>query len=97
MTIAQAIERMETAQIAYGQMRTVQEFLEHPQLEARERWREVNSPVGPLWALLPPATHQGVEPLFGPIPELGQHTDAILQGLGYSTEQIAALRTQGTI
>jgi crotonobetainyl-CoA:carnitine CoA-transferase CaiB-like acyl-CoA transferase len=97
MTLAQAIERLETAQIAYGQMRTVQEFLEHPQLEARERWREVNSPVGPLWSLLPPATLQGVEPVFGPIPELGQHTETILQELGYSTEQIAGLRTQGTI
>ena len=97
MTLAQALERLETAQIAYGQMRTVQEFLEHPQLEARGRWREVDSPVGPLWALLPPATLEGVEPVFAPIPEPGQHTDAILQELGYSTEQIAELRTQGTI
>ncbi len=97
MTLAQVIERLETAQIAYGQMRTVQDFLEHPQLKARERWREVDSPVGPLWALMPPATLEGVEPVFGPIPELGQHTDAILQELGFSTEQIAELRTQGTI
>jgi crotonobetainyl-CoA:carnitine CoA-transferase CaiB-like acyl-CoA transferase len=97
MTLTQALERLETAQIAYGQMRTVQEFLEHPQLEARGRWREVDSPVGPLWALLPPATLVGVEPVFAPIPELGQHTNAILQELGYSTEQIAELRTQGTI
>jgi itaconate CoA-transferase len=97
MTLAQALERLETAQIAYGQMRTVQEFLEHPQLEARGRWREVDSPVGPLWALLPPATLEGVEPVFAPIPELGQHTNAILQELGYSTEQVVALRTQGTI
>jgi crotonobetainyl-CoA:carnitine CoA-transferase CaiB-like acyl-CoA transferase len=75
----------------------VQDFIEHPQLKARERWREVDSPVGPLWALLPPATLVGVEPVFAPIPELGQHTNAILQELGYSTEQIAELRTQGTI
>jgi itaconate CoA-transferase len=97
MTLPQVLERLETAQIAYGQMRTMQEFLEHPQLEARGRWREVDSPVGPLWALLPPATLEGVEPVFGPIPEVGQHSDTILQELGYSTEQIAALRTQGTI
>jgi crotonobetainyl-CoA:carnitine CoA-transferase CaiB-like acyl-CoA transferase len=97
MTLPQVLERLETAQIAYGQMRMMQEFLEHPQLEARGRWREVDSPVGPLWALLPPATLEGVEPVFRPIPQVGQHSDAILQELGYSTEQIAALRTQGTI
>ncbi len=97
MTSAQAIERLETAQIAYGQMRTVQDFLEHPQLKARERWRAVDSPVGPLWALRPPATLEGVEPVFDPIPALGQHTDAILQELGYSKEQIEELRTKGTL
>ena len=78
-------------------MRTVQEFLGHPQLMARDRWREVDSPVGPLRMLLPPVSLKGVEPVLAPIPELGQHTEAILRVLGFSTEQLAALRTQGTI
>jgi formyl-CoA transferase len=30
-------------------------------------------------------------------PELGEHTDAVLTGLGYSAEQIAALRSAGVL
>ncbi|HEY7350090.1 MAG TPA: CaiB/BaiF CoA-transferase family protein [Ktedonobacterales bacterium] len=92
MTKEQAIASLEQAQIAYSQMRTMQEFLDHPQLKARQRWREVDSPVGTLQALLPPITFEGVDPVFGPIPSLGEHTEAILQELGFSAEQIAGLR-----
>ena len=51
----EVIEKLEEAGIANARMRTVQGFLEHPQLEARDRWREFGSPVGSLWGLLPPA------------------------------------------
>jgi itaconate CoA-transferase len=46
----EALEPLDGAKIANARMRTVQDFLEHPQLEARDRWREVESPVGPLRA-----------------------------------------------
>jgi itaconate CoA-transferase len=97
MTREQAIAALEQAQIAYGQLRTMQEFLAHPQLEARRRWRAVASPVGMLQALLPPVTLEGVDPVFGPIPMPGQHTHAILQELGYSEEQIAEWRERHVI
>jgi itaconate CoA-transferase len=83
MTLQQAITLLEQAQIAYGQLRNVQEFLEHPQLEARQRWGSVDSPVGPLWALVPPALPDGTEPVFNAIPTVGQHTEAILSELGF--------------
>ena len=56
LSAEEVIERLEEAQIANARMRTVHGFLDHPQLEARDRWREVGSPAGPLRALLPPAT-----------------------------------------
>jgi crotonobetainyl-CoA:carnitine CoA-transferase CaiB-like acyl-CoA transferase len=31
------------------------------------------------------------------VPALGQHTDIILCGLGYSSEQLATLRAQGAV
>ena len=71
----EAIERLDDAKIANARMRTVRDFLDHPQLEARGRWREVGSPVGPLRALLPPATMDGAEPVMAPIPSVGEHTD----------------------
>ena len=53
------------------------EVWEHPQLKARERWREVGSPAGPLPALLPPGSWDD-GPRMDAVPALGQHTDAIL-------------------
>jgi itaconate CoA-transferase len=80
-TEEEAIERLEDAGVANARMRSVWDFLDHPQLEARGRWREVGSPAGPLWALLPPATLAGVEPIMDPIPETGEHTEGILAEL----------------
>ncbi len=88
----EAIERLEEAQIANARMRSVQGFLDHPQLKARDRWREVGSPAGPLWALAPPVISDGWESPMKPIPEVGQHTGAILKELGFDSETIAALR-----
>jgi itaconate CoA-transferase len=39
----------------------------------------------------------GVEPRMDPIPAVGQHTDAILRDLGYTDDEITALRAMGAI
>jgi len=97
LTEKEAIERLEEAGIANARMRTVRDFLDHPQHEARDRWREVGSPVGPLRALLPPATLVDTEPVMAPIPEVGEHTDKILMELGYHEEAVTALRREGAV
>jgi crotonobetainyl-CoA:carnitine CoA-transferase CaiB-like acyl-CoA transferase len=96
-TADRIVEQLDAAQIANARMNTVQEFVDHPQLRARDRWREVSSPVGPLRALIPPVTMQGVESFMGPISDVGEHTGAILAELGYDEEATAALRQEGTI
>ena len=70
------------AGIASARLRTPAEFGAHPQLAARDRWREVSSPGGPLRALLPPVAVPGREAAMGGVPALGQHTAAILAELG---------------
>jgi crotonobetainyl-CoA:carnitine CoA-transferase CaiB-like acyl-CoA transferase len=75
----------------------VQEFLEHPQLAARGRWRTVESPAGPIRALLPPFGMSDTEPRMGPIPAVGEHTNAILQELGFDAAAIARFRASGAI
>ncbi|GAA4864967.1 CaiB/BaiF CoA transferase family protein [Saccharopolyspora rosea] len=82
LTGAEIVDRLEGAGIANARMRTMAEFADHPQLAARDRWREVDSPVGPLRALLPPVTVAGREPRMDPVPEVGEHTDAVLAELG---------------
>jgi itaconate CoA-transferase len=90
----EAISRLEEAGIANARMRTVQEFVDHPQLEARDRWREVDSPVGPLRALLPPVTTHDYEAAMRPIPAVGEHTTTILEELGIQPAEIASLREE---
>ncbi|MER7011957.1 CaiB/BaiF CoA-transferase family protein [Saccharopolyspora sp. NPDC000359] len=81
MRSAEIEQRLERVGIANARMRTVAEFADHPQLAARDRWREVDSPAGPLRALLPPVTVPGREPRMDPVPEVGEHTQAILAEL----------------
>ena len=63
-------------------MNQVADLVAHPQLSARDRWREVGSPVGPLPALRPVAVFAGFGERMDPIPSVGQHTEAILAELG---------------
>jgi itaconate CoA-transferase len=93
----EAIEKLEKAGIASARMRTVTDFIDHPQLEARNRWREVGSPAGPLRALAPPAVVDGAEPVMAPIPTVGEHTAGILAELGYEDDAVAALRRSGAV
>nr|WP_229695080.1 CaiB/BaiF CoA-transferase family protein [Streptomyces lacrimifluminis] len=94
----EALARLEGAGIACARLRDVQEVAEHPQLAARDRWREVGSPVGPLRALLPPITLPGGgEARMGDVPALGEHTEALLRAVGMTGEEIAALRRDGVV
>ena len=97
LTAVEIIARLEEAQIANARMNSVEEFLDHPQLASRERRREIDSPVGKLSAWIPPADIAGVEPVMGPIPSLGQHTNAILNEIGFDAPTLAAWRQRGVI
>ena len=97
LTAKQVIERLEAAQIANARMNTVQELIAHPQLASRDRWQEVASPAGPVRMLKPPVNCDGIEPLMGPIPSIGEHTDAILGELGVASETVADWRARGIV
>ncbi|MEW2163114.1 CaiB/BaiF CoA-transferase family protein [Streptomyces sp. NPDC007084] len=94
----EAVARLEAAGIACARLRDVLEVAEHPQLAARNRWRDVDSPAGPLRALLPPITLPGGEEArMGAVPRLGEHTGPVLRGLGMTEPAIAALRRDGVV
>jgi itaconate CoA-transferase len=94
---ADLVARLDAAQIANARMNDVIEFLDHPQLTARHRWREVDSPAGPIRALVPPFGIEGVEPRLGKIPAVGEHTDAILRELGIDRMTIDTWRQQDIV
>ena len=91
----EVIERLDRAEIAHARINSVADFLEHPQLAARDSWRQVGSPAGPIPALIPPVRMQDLDPLMGAIPSLGQHSEAILRELGFDPQTIARWRNDG--
>ena len=96
LSAPQVVERLDAAQIANARVNTMAEVWAHPQLQARGRWREVDSPAGPLPAMLPPGTWD-TGPRMDAVPALGQHTDAILGELGLDAAAIRALRSAEAI
>ena len=97
LTAEQVAARLDQAGIANAQVNTMAELWAHPQLKARNRWCDVDTPAGPIPALLPPGSWQHGAPRMDAVPALGQHTDAILEHFGYSAERIAELRQGGVI
>ncbi|AGL19222.1 CaiB/BaiF CoA-transferase family protein [Actinoplanes sp. N902-109] len=84
-------QSLQRAGIAYARLGDANDLLDHPQLAARQRWRPVGTPAGVVRGLLPPFTFADVELPMGPVPALGEHTEAVLRDLGYADERIAVL------
>jgi crotonobetainyl-CoA:carnitine CoA-transferase CaiB-like acyl-CoA transferase len=90
------VRRLDAAQIANARVNDMREVWEHPQLRARARWMEVDTPAGRIAAPVPPGVSSR-EARMGPVPALGEHTDAILTELGLTPERIAGLRAAKAI
>jgi itaconate CoA-transferase len=97
LTAEQVVQRLEEAQIANASVNDMHDVWQHPQLQARQRWTEVPTPAGPIPALLPPGRVESYTPRMDGVPGLGQHTQAILQELGWSSETMDIMRRQGAI
>ena len=97
LTVEEVVTRLEVAQIANARVNDMQGVWEHPQLKARDSWREVDSPAGKLPALLPPGRNAAFTPRMDPVPGLGEHTGSILGELGFSAEDQARLQAAGVV
>lgn len=97
LTTADLTEKLDAAHVPSARINDVHAMIDHPQLRARGRWREVGTPAGPARAVLPPITFTDVAAAMGPVPGLGEHTDSLLAELGYSQAQITQLHEVGTV
>jgi itaconate CoA-transferase len=91
LTAAQVVERLELAGIANARVNEMADLWEHPQLQARQRWRTVETPVGDVPAMLPPGVNSAFDYRMEAVPAVGQHNASILAQLGWSAEQIASV------
>lgn len=91
------INRLERAGIANASVNDMYGVWQHPQLQARNRWATVDSPVGELPALLPPGKNNQFNYRMGAIPALGEHTQDILRALVFDEEQIHNMQEKGVI
>ena len=96
-TSLEVVALLDEAGIANGRLNTAKEVWEHPQFTVRDRWRDINTPAGPVKALLPPFTFTDVEAVMGDVHSLGQDTDAVLAELKFSPDEIAALHRDGAV
>ncbi|MGW0176580.1 CaiB/BaiF CoA transferase family protein [Rhodococcus sp. NPDC003322] len=85
----EAVEELTGAGIACARINSVRDLVDHPQLVERHRWVEVDSPVGVVPTLLPPAPSSGWDVALGPIPALGADTEHILAELGLSNRKVS--------
>ena len=93
----EVMDRLEAAGIANARMNGMDEVWSHPQLQARDRWSQVETPAGPIPALLPPGRAHAGETRMDRIPALGEHTEAVLAEIGIDPGGIAALRDAAAI
>lgn len=91
---AAVVARLDAAGIGNATVNEMRDVWAHPQLAARDRWREMASPAGPLPTLRLPGSWTDEEAPVGAVPAVGEHTDLVLADLGYSREEIARLRAQ---
>jgi itaconate CoA-transferase len=91
------VARLDAAGIGNATVNEMRELWAHPQLAARDRWREMASPAGPLTTLRLPGSWTDEEAPVGAVPAVGEHTELVLADLGYTREEIARLRAQGVV
>ncbi|RSN27244.1 formyl-CoA transferase [Amycolatopsis sp. WAC 01416] len=79
-------ERLAAAGVPAAQLKDVGQVADHPQLRARDRWREVGTEFARIDALLPPVTFDDFEACMGDVPALGEHTRALLVESGVDAD-----------
>lgn len=97
LSLDEVVARLETAQIANARVNDMHGVWQHPQLAARDRWRQVDSPSGALPSLLPPGRNSAFTPRMDPVPGLGEHSAVILEELGFSRDDQARLAAAGVV
>ena len=75
----EVLDRLQKVGIANARVNDMAGLWAHPQLKARDRWTEVDTPNGMIPALKPAGAAEGFEVRMDPIPAVGEHQEKILE------------------
>ena len=78
-------------------MNDLGEVCDHPQTAHREIFPEVEGEYGNLRMCRFPVKFSDMKPKLEHPPGLSAHTEEVLEALGYSPDETAALRREGVI
>lgn len=78
----EVLEKLEKNGIANANVTDMAGLWAHPQLQARERWTEVQTEKGSIRALKPVGKPEGQEGRMDPVPKVGEHGEEILREFG---------------
>lgn len=78
----EVLRRLDQADVPYGRLNDMKDVVEHPQLQARDRWAEFDTEAGPVRMLKHPMNIAGLPQRTGGVPAIGQHTAEVLAELG---------------
>ncbi|WP_226479734.1 CaiB/BaiF CoA transferase family protein [Natrinema amylolyticum] len=90
-------DRLTEAGIPWGDVNRLDEVLDHPQTEHLDLVKELETEAGPVPYVDTPIDASELEFAAEPMPDLGEHTDDVLEALGYSSEEREALRESDVI
>jgi crotonobetainyl-CoA:carnitine CoA-transferase CaiB-like acyl-CoA transferase len=98
-TTEEWLSRFDAAGVPAGPVRFVDELFDDPQVRANGLLVEVDHPLAGTLQMVGPPIQMSGTPLQpqGASPTLGQHTDAILDALGFSRSQVEDLRSRGIV
>lgn len=96
-SLHEVMNELEENKIANAQLKNIKQFANHTQLRERKRWIDVETPVGRIKSLLPPAANSKEDIKVSPIPEIGEHTNQILTELGMDQDTIKQLKDSQVI
>lgn len=98
-TTAEWLEIFDAAGIPAGPVNRIFELVDDPQVLANDLVVELDHPVvGPVRMLGPVIRPVGSEAVPGHVsPRIGQHNDEVLEGLGYTPEEITRLKEAGAV
>ncbi|THE66127.1 CoA transferase [Salinadaptatus halalkaliphilus] len=90
-------QRLADAGIPWGDVNHLEDVLEHPQTDHLELIDELETEDGPVPYVRNPIDFDGLETTSEAMPDLGEHSEAILEALDYTDEEIESLREKGVI